>query len=147
MSGEEHQRYLGEVEAQGHQALISRFVEGAELYLRGRVDGPRQTGARPCGYLFLSEASFERGHAALAYIDLMNPGQDPQVSFRKWKGELPFTQAQWDALDQDTMQRTMKVEELADDTMSRALALAASAKATFSEVFDTDVDLSSGSPA
>lgn len=132
--------FAKEIEIDG---IIETFLSHSGLYLRGRCDGPHRSGTEPCGYVFISECSFDNGHAPLLYFDPFPRGRPLKISFRKWKGILPFSENDWSNLDgPDRLQRGMRVLKLDSmDKEERGVSLAIKARRTFSNVFDLSISL------
>ncbi len=144
---EEH-RPVAAVAQKGFEPSISRFLTRTGFYLRGRCDGPNRTGTDPCGYIFASEDSFDKGHDALIYFDPMPHNTPLKLSFRLWKGVLPFDREKWQALDgQDRLQKNMRVLELTSQMkIEQAIDLATQTLITFHQHFDFSIDLRQSRP-
>ena len=138
----ENARFLAFVKAHGQLGLVERFLQEAGLYLRGRHDGPKRTGTEPCGYVFLTQESFERGHEAMLFFDPMPLDSPLNVSFRQWKNQLPFDAATWTRLRPDRAQPNMRVLDLTPEVnMREAIRLARLARDAFSDSFDLTAQL------
>jgi hypothetical protein len=137
----ENERFLTLLREQGVEALVLGFVKSSDLYLRGRIDGPNRTGARPCGYLFLSEESFDLCHEAVAHINVPPSVRPTTVTYRKWHKVLPFAATEWESLSEDDRQVTMRAIELVPaQNYDRAVQFARSAKKTFGLEFNIKID-------
>lgn len=133
----ENARFLTFVRTHGQLGPVERFLEETGLYLRGRHDGPNRSGTEPCGYVFVSQESFDLGHRAILFFDPMPLNTPLNVSFYRWKSRLPFDAATWNRLQRDRLQENMRVLDLSPEAnMREAIRLARLARETFSEGFD-----------
>lgn len=137
----EHARFLQYLNRDGLTEFVMRFTQNSGLFLRGRLDGPDRSGTTPCGYCFVSEDSFNRLHMPVCFVDPAPRGRPPRVSFRRWKGVLPFPQHEWDRLECDRLQVNMVTEGLGEASFAHAVDLARQAQRTFSQAFNLTVDL------
>jgi len=145
----ENARFLRFVKSRGLERVIETFIAKTGLYLRGRWDGPARSGTDPCGYVFISEDSFDKGHAPIMFFDPMPSPSPLKISFRSWKSVLPFDESEWDNLDGgDRLQKKMRIIELTSDKkLARAIKLSKIARQTFEELFDLTVNLLKNSKA
>lgn len=138
----ENRRFVRDVETRGFTKKVETFISKTGLYLRGRHDGPLRTGAVPCGYVFISEDSFDKGHDALLFLDPRPQNTPLKASFRRWYGVLPFEAQEWNKLSVDRAQKNMKAMDLVtEDDLRFAMKLADAARVTFSQEFDLTVNL------
>lgn len=141
LNADEHKRFVEQLRELKIESSVLALEAKSGLYLRGRRDGPKRTGARPCGYLFWSEASFDSCHAPVAHIVFPHEKR-PSIVFRTWKkGVFPFSRATWDRLAKDPRHKQWKTIDLVPTAeFNRALDLARTAAETFAEKFDLTVD-------
>ncbi len=148
LSDAENERFLNLLKERGLSEPVRKLLEETSLYVRGRIDGPLRTGTEPCGYVFISKGSFDLGHSAILHIDPNPPHTLLEVSFRRWKGILPFDAVNWDSLRIDRAQKNMRslaISQLNQNALGsqlqKAISLATTARDTFSEFFDLSIDL------
>lgn len=139
----EHKRFIQFSKRNNCFESIQYFIKNTGLYLRGRCDGPSRSGTQPCGYVFISQDSFEKGHDSLLFFDPILNNKPLNISFRKWKGSLPFSTEEWKSLDGiDHMQKNMRIIYLTPKIkLERAVLLSKLAKENFSNEFDLSIDL------
>jgi hypothetical protein len=142
LDDEGNKQFVGFLRTKGFEHTITEFLTKTGLYLRGRCSGRAKKVTDPCGYVFISRDSFEKGHRAMAFFDPAPNGTPLKLSFRRWNGHLPFNAKEWKSLDgEDRLQKGMRVIELtSDQKLVRAIVLAEKARDTFADVFDLSAD-------
>jgi hypothetical protein len=126
--------------------LIDEFVKQTALCLKGRTDkdgrAKRPQGTSPCGYVFISDESFLRGHEALLHFDPKPRSMTLRVVFRMWDGVIPCSQSEWDSLKKIGKEnRDWRFCELTGEEgqLQRVVELAMGAKQKFEEAFDLEM--------
>lgn len=127
----------------GHK--VRAFIDGTGLYLRGRTDKDGSIiglTTERCGYVFLSEESFNHRHKPVAHFKL-TPNDTPlRIFFRQWKSVPPFDQHIWDSLEWDEKEQpSMKVAELDSmEHLQTAIKLASTTLQRYDDEFDLRID-------
>jgi hypothetical protein len=86
----------------------------------------------------VNEDSFERWHRPIAFFDPMSSGS-PYVTFRRWKGQLPFDEIAWSRLRKDGSQEEKNMRSMdlvSESAFQEAVRLAIKAHETFDDIFN-----------
>jgi hypothetical protein len=137
----ENKRYWSFLDEVELSDVVRRYEKQAGVYIRGRRDGKRRSGAEPCGYVFVDKGSFDLCHRPIAFVDAHPMERPVRVSFRAWNGFLPFHAKDWRGLDPDRMQKKMRTVNLVPSgSFRRAVTLTRTAKRLLIAEFDLTVD-------